>query len=198
LSWPYLLDVLKALGFGQKWRDWVAAILATSSSRVLVNGHPSNKFKHARGLRQGDPLLPMLFILAIDPLQKMIEQAARIGFLRPVLPKSARLRCSLYADDAGIFANPDHMELQILRQLLSIFTNCSGLKFNLAKTEIFPIRCQSATVSSLIHLFPGRISTFPRKYLGLPLHTRKLRPIEVVGTQDQGYPLLQHEDTTPM
>jgi hypothetical protein len=34
LSWPYLLDVLKALGFGQKWRDWVAAILATSSSRL--------------------------------------------------------------------------------------------------------------------------------------------------------------------
>jgi hypothetical protein len=40
---------LKALGFGQKWRDWVAAILATSSSRVLVNGRPSNKFKHAQG-----------------------------------------------------------------------------------------------------------------------------------------------------
>jgi hypothetical protein len=82
LSWPYLLDVLKALGFGQKWRDWVAAILATSSSRVLVNGRPSNKFKHARGLRQGDPLSHMLFILAIDPLQKMIEQAARIGFFK--------------------------------------------------------------------------------------------------------------------
>jgi hypothetical protein len=70
LSRPYLLDVLKALGFGQKWRDWVAAILATSSSRVLVNGRTCNKFKHARGLWQGNPLSPMLFILAIDPLQK--------------------------------------------------------------------------------------------------------------------------------
>jgi hypothetical protein len=108
----------------------------------------------------------MLFILAIDPLQKMIEQATRLGFLKPVLPKSACLRCSLYADDAGIFADLGHTELQNLRQLLSIFTNFSGLKFNLAKTEIFPIRCQSATVSSLIHLFPGRISTFPGKILG--------------------------------
>jgi hypothetical protein len=96
-----------------------------------------------------------------------------------MLPKSTRLCCSLYVDDAGIFVNPDHTELQNLRQLLSIFTNCSGLKFNLAKTEMFPIRCQSATVSSLIHLFPGRISTFPGKYLGLPLDTRKLRQIEV-------------------
>jgi hypothetical protein len=60
-----------------------------------------------------------------------------------------------------------------------LFTNCSGLKFNLAKMEIFPIRCPSDTVSSLIHLFPGRISTFPGKYLGLPLHSRKLQRIEV-------------------
>lgn len=87
LSWPYLLDVLKALGFGQKWRDRVVTILASSSSRVLVNGRPSKKFKHTQGLRQGDPLSPMLFILAIDLLQKLIEKAATAGHLKSVFPK---------------------------------------------------------------------------------------------------------------
>jgi len=62
--------------------------------------------KHAKGLRQGDPLSPMLFIIAIDPLQRIIEQAARRGFLQTMLPSKAKLRCSLYADDAALFANP--------------------------------------------------------------------------------------------
>jgi hypothetical protein len=66
---------------------------------------------HARGLRQGDPLSSLLFILAIDPLQHIIEMAAQKGVLKPVLPKTAQLRCSLYADDAAIFANPSALEL---------------------------------------------------------------------------------------
>jgi hypothetical protein len=102
----------------------------------------------------------MLFILSIDPLQKLIEKPATVGLLKPVLPKAARLRCSLYADDVVIFANSDSTELQHLQQLLTVFTNCSGLKFNLAKTEIFPIRCQSSMVNSLIQHLPRRISSF--------------------------------------
>jgi hypothetical protein len=49
VCWVFLLEVLQALGFGQRWRDWVATLLASSSSRVLLNGMPGRKFKHARG-----------------------------------------------------------------------------------------------------------------------------------------------------
>jgi hypothetical protein len=77
--------------------------------------------KHARGLRQGDPLSPLLFILAIDPLQRIIEVAATKGILNPILPKAAKLRCSLYADDAAIFASPNSLELQHLHGILNFF-----------------------------------------------------------------------------
>lgn len=139
VSWVYLLETLTALGFGQRWRDWIATLLATSSSRILLNGAPGRKFKHARGLRQGDPLSPMLFILAMDPLHRLIELAANWGILKPVLPRAANLRCSLYADDAALFTNPDRNELRHIAQILHLFGECSGLKVNLAKTEIFPI-----------------------------------------------------------
>lgn len=168
-----------ALGFGQRWRDWIATLLASSSSKFLINGTPGRKIKHARGLRQGDPLSPMLFILTIDPLHRLIDLAANRGLLRPVLPRAASLRCSLYADDAAIFANPDQAELYHITQVLNLFGNCSGLKVNLNKTEIFPIRCDETTISTVLGSFPGRIGKFPGKYLGLPFHIRKLRRVDV-------------------
>jgi hypothetical protein len=121
----------------------------------------------------------LLFIIAIDPLQRIIEKAAHQGILRPVLPKAAKLRCSLYADDAALFANPTTTELSNLQKILQFFGYCSGLKVNMNKTEIFPIRLQVDLVPTLITNFPGKIGVFPGRYLGLPLHTRKLRKIEV-------------------
>lgn len=78
-------------------------LLGTATSKILINGEPTQRIRHVQGLRQGDPLSPLPFILAIDPLQRIIEAAAQRGILNLVLPKAANLRCSLYADDAAIF-----------------------------------------------------------------------------------------------
>jgi hypothetical protein len=58
VAWPFLLEVLEHLGFPRCWRDWVAAILSSASTKVLVNGRLGRRICHARGLRQGDPLSP--------------------------------------------------------------------------------------------------------------------------------------------
>jgi hypothetical protein len=64
----YLLEVMERLGFGSRWRNWISLALGSSSSRILLNGIPGRQIKHKRGLRQGDPISPMLFILVMDPL----------------------------------------------------------------------------------------------------------------------------------
>jgi hypothetical protein len=89
------------------------------------------------------------------------------------------MRCSLYADDAALFANPDRSELNHINNLLKVFGECSGLTVNMLKIEIFPIRCTDEIVAEALPDFIGKISSFPGKYLGLPLRTRKLRRIDV-------------------
>jgi hypothetical protein len=63
VSWPFLLEILQHMGFRQIWRDIISGLLCSSTTQVLLNGTPGRKIFHRRGLRQGDPLSPMLFFL---------------------------------------------------------------------------------------------------------------------------------------
>jgi len=122
VNWSYLLDVLRALGFGTRWCEWVSMLFRTATSRVLINGLQGPSFHHARGVRQGDPLSPMLFILAMDPLQRMLELATHNGAISPLPSTFARWRASLYADDAAIFLNPTILSCTFV---LLLFLACS-------------------------------------------------------------------------
>ena len=102
----YLIDLLQRKGFPPRWSNWISNILVSSTTRVLLNGCPGAPIKHVRGLRQGDPLSPLLFILAIDPLHHLLEKATDLGLLIPLRGRAPRFRTSLYADDAAIFVNP--------------------------------------------------------------------------------------------
>jgi hypothetical protein len=85
VSWPFLLEVLKHLGFGPFWCNLLSKLLKSSSTRVLVNGEPVDLICHRRGLRQGDLLLPMLFILVMDVLNSLTSKASEQGLLQPIL-----------------------------------------------------------------------------------------------------------------
>ena len=75
MSISYLLEVLTHLGFGVTWCNLVSNLLYTSTTRIMLNGEPGGVIQHQRGLRQGNPLSPMLFILVMDVLNNIIVKA---------------------------------------------------------------------------------------------------------------------------
>jgi len=107
------MEVLRKLGFGSRWRDLLCGLLSSSSSQVLLNGIPGDFIQHRRGLRQGDPLSPMLFILVMDVLNWLVTRAAEAGLLKPLSRRPIQHRISLYADDVALFIQPSASDMSL-------------------------------------------------------------------------------------
>jgi len=121
VSWPFLLEVLQQLGFGQVWRDIISGLLSSSSTQVLLNGVPGDRIHHRRGLRQGDPLSPMLFILVMDVLGHLITKASSVGLLLPLTSQGLQHRISICADDVALFLRPVAGDINITMDILNLF-----------------------------------------------------------------------------
>ena len=153
VKWEYLLDLLQRRGFSSKFRDWIAALLSTSSSRIVLNGIAGSPIKHGQGLRQGDPVSPLLFVIAIDPLQKILDVATRRGLLHRIRGRGAMLRTSLYADDAAVFLAPIKKDVDNLASILKGFGEVTGLCTNFQKSSVVPIRCNHLDLGRLTQSF---------------------------------------------
>lgn len=132
------------------------------------------QFWHRRGLRQGDPLSPLLFVLAIGPLYRLLSTATECGMLAPLPGRGTSMRISFYADDAIIFANPIKEEVDTLLNLLQGFGDATRLHLNQAKSTVAAIRCEQLPLSDVLQGFGGRTVEFPITYLGLPISTTRL------------------------
>ena len=179
VNWSYLLEVLQAIGFGPRWREWVSILFRTASSRPLLNGVPGPKFHHARGVRQGDPLSPMLFILVMDPLQRLLDLATGDNVLTQLPLVTTKWRTYMYADDAAIFLNPQKEDIDVVKIILEAFSKASGLNINMDKSSIHLIRCEDIDLDQILSNFSGARGTFPCRYLGLQLHVRSLQKVHI-------------------
>ena len=178
LAWPFLFEVLGSKGFSERWISWIAIFLTTASSRVLVNGCAGDKFMHAKGLRQGDSISPLLFVIAMDVLTAIISKAHEARVLSTINRCSPMQRLSLYADDVVLFIKPTWPDLMCVKEILAIFGVASGLKVNYSKSAAILIRAENEDEELVKSVLLWRIDTFPCKYLGLKLSIRQLKRSE--------------------
>ena len=81
VNWDFLIYMLDRCGFHDKWRRWVFFCISTVKFSILINGYSCGFFDSSRGLRQGDPLSPLLFVIVTNAFGKMLDKAVRDGLM---------------------------------------------------------------------------------------------------------------------
>jgi hypothetical protein len=173
IAWPFLFEALRRYGFGSRFLDWLSILFSTASTRVLINGDPGPPIWHRRGLRQGDPLSPQLFVLAVDTLGRLFRRAIELGVLRELHPRRLIPTISLYADDVILFCHATTEEVKAVKEMLELFGE--GLPVSALTTERAAtlIRCAPEEVITAT-ADPGcPLVDLPITYLGIPLTVRK-------------------------
>ena len=173
IRWDFLLKMLERMGFGPKWIRWINWCISTTTFSVLINGSSTGFFRSSRGLRQGDPLSPYLFVIGMEALSCLLKIAMEGNFITGCRfggRDGGEIVIShlLYADDTIIFCDANAEQMMYLRWTLMWFEAFSGLKINLIKSEIIPLG-RVDNVEELAAELGCGVGSLPTKYLGLPL-----------------------------
>ncbi|KAL9664765.1 hypothetical protein QQ045_020172 [Rhodiola kirilowii] len=169
VSWEYLRSIQASMGFGAKWMGWMSECYSSVSLSILINGSPTKEIFMERGLRQGDPLSPLLFLMAVEGLSRILNNVVQKGRISGV--EWVRNRESLthlqFADDTVLFCKPDMQEVWKIRHIIISFAVCSRLEINFNKSRCLGIGLEDEEVQKFADVLGSPMGKFPMNYLGM-------------------------------
>ena len=163
--------VLRKLGFCKIWTDWVMQCVRSVRYSVRCNGELLEPFCPSRGLRQGDPLSPYLFLFVADGLVHLLKKEMAENKITPikVARNSPGISNLLFADDSLIFFKAIPEQAKAIKRVLASFQKCTGQLLSASKCSIlFSEACPTQTREDIKTILRVQSETFESKYLGLP------------------------------
>ncbi|GKV07275.1 hypothetical protein SLEP1_g19071 [Rubroshorea leprosula] len=171
VDWGFLDWMMDSMGFGDKWRKWIRECLSTARISVLINGSPTKEFSVSKGLRQGDPLSPFLFLLVGEGLCGLVKKAECEGMLRGVEIGRGGVVLSLlqFADDTVFIGTADAENVRVVKAILLWFELISGLKINFSKSHLYGFNISEGWLQGAADMLHCGVGKVPFIYLGLPV-----------------------------
>ncbi|GJT02692.1 RNA-directed DNA polymerase, eukaryota, reverse transcriptase zinc-binding domain protein [Tanacetum coccineum] len=167
VRWDYLDDVLRKFGFGEKWCGWIQECLRSSWGSVLVNGSPTEEFQFFKGLKQGDPLSPFIFILVMESLHISFKRVVDAGMFNGIVLNSVmHLSHMFYADDAVFMGQWSTKNIDTIIYVLKCFHRASGLSINLSKSKLLGVVVSEDRVVQAANRIGCGVLKAPFAYLG--------------------------------
>lgn len=175
ISWNSLFKILRQLQFPNTFIDWVHACISTAMFSIKINGSLAGYFGSTRGLRQGDPLSPYLFVLVMELLSMKLESGTKHqDFNFHWRTKDCQLTHLFFADDVLIFCHGSYQSVAIIHSCIHSFSLYSGLIPNVQKSHCFLANTDSSTTTRILSLLGFPLGQLPIKFLGVPLISTKL------------------------
>ena len=171
IKWIFLEKIMGKMGFHNRFIGLIMSCIKSVSYSILVNGEPHGFIKPSRGLRQGDPLSPYLFLLVAEGLHSLISQAASEGSLQGIslCRTGPRITHLFFADDSLLFSRATLGDCAKIQEILSTYEKALGQQVNRNKTTLFFSKGTSMNAQDSIKTTLGvPIIRQYEKYLGLP------------------------------
>jgi hypothetical protein len=177
VNWEFLREVLARKGFSDMMVHRLMQLVSGGHTAININGEVGPFFWNARGVRQGDPLSPILFDFMVDALAAMLSRANEAGPIQGVVPHliPGGITHLQYADDTMVMIEPSDEGIANLKLILLCFENMSGLKINFDKSEVIVTGVTELEQHRVASMLNCKLGAFPMKYLGLPVSDRPLR-----------------------
>ena len=194
VEWKYLEQIMTRMGFAEKWVALMMECISTVSYSILINGEPTPIIHLTRGIRQGDPLSPYLFLFCTEGLHSLLQHSADSGQIRGVsiCKLGPRLTHLFFADDSLLFCRSTISECQKIQESLSSYEKAYGQQLNRAKSSLFFSKSTSSSAIKQItsYLRAQEVKHY-EKYLGLPTLVGKNKRASLMCIKERVWSKLQ-------
>ncbi|GKV21933.1 hypothetical protein SLEP1_g31856 [Rubroshorea leprosula] len=171
VCWNFIDYMLDRMAFSATWKRWIQECLKSSMVSILINGSPTRQFPVTKGIRQGDPLSPFLFLIVAEGLNGLMKAAVDKELYKGVeIGKDAVTVTHLqFADDTIFFGEASEQNVRTIKCILRTFELAAGLKINFGKCQLMGIGVDDDWRNKMAYRLGCKEGEFPFKYLGIPI-----------------------------